>query len=289
MEFVSAVACTQAVLPSQGPPDICVEIGDVPESVPDAIERGLALVGRDETIIRTRRVADFWIARGERIVVAPKPGRAMSDVASLLLGAPLGAALHQRGALALHAAAVCRDGRAALLVGHSGSGKSTMAARLAGRGFTVLDDNIAVLIERDGSFIVQPGIAELRLCDDGVYPSGCGDRAPFLRLHKTRAPINGYFQAEPAALSAVYVLAPGDLGAPAVRPLPRAAAFVALRGRIFCRYLESVEQEHRLLPAVARLVDSVRVSELTRPRLPSDPALAAGVVDQDFGGSHPEN
>lgn len=61
----------------------------------------------------------------------------------------------------LHATTVARDGRAALLTGISGSGKSDLALRLLQLGFTLVSDDQTV-IRRDGDRLLAsapPSIA----------------------------------------------------------------------------------------------------------------------------------
>ena len=54
---------------------------------------------------------------------------------------------------ALHASTVAADGRAVLITGRSGSGKSDLALRLLERGFTLVSDD-QTLVRRDGDRLI---------------------------------------------------------------------------------------------------------------------------------------
>jgi serine kinase of HPr protein (carbohydrate metabolism regulator) len=53
----------------------------------------------------------------------------------------------------LHASTVARDGRAVVITGPSGSGKSDLALRLLDRGFTLVSDD-RTIVKRDGNRLV---------------------------------------------------------------------------------------------------------------------------------------
>lgn len=56
----------------------------------------------------------------------------------------------------VHASCVARDGRAVLLIGKSGSGKSDLALRLIDRGWTLVADDYARLENADGRILASP-------------------------------------------------------------------------------------------------------------------------------------
>lgn len=61
----------------------------------------------------------------------------------------------------IHASTVAKDGRAVLITGMSGSGKSDLALRLLDRGFTLVSDD-QTLVKRDGNRLIAcapPSIA----------------------------------------------------------------------------------------------------------------------------------
>lgn len=76
--------------------------------------------------------------------------------------------LHRRGLYAIHAASVAHRGRALVLAGPSGAGKTTLALALAALGFELLSDELAVLDPASGlvhpyrrRLHVRPGTPEL--------------------------------------------------------------------------------------------------------------------------------
>jgi hypothetical protein len=92
----------------------------------------------------------------------------VEDIAVYLLGPVFGFLLRLRGVVCLHASAIAVDGRAIVLQGPAGAGKSTTAAAFARLGLPVLSDDIVAIEERRGAFVVQPGHPRLRLWPDSV-------------------------------------------------------------------------------------------------------------------------
>ena len=60
----------------------------------------------------------------------------------------------------LHATAVASDGRAVLITGRSGSGKSDLALRLIDRGFAVVSDD-QTIVRRDGDRLIAAAPATI--------------------------------------------------------------------------------------------------------------------------------
>lgn len=87
-----------------------------------------------ELLLKVDGVANYWVKEGREIVIEPGPAAEAGDVRVFLLGSAFGALLHQRGLPPFHAGAVAMEGKAVLLAGRSGVGKSTLAAELCRRG-----------------------------------------------------------------------------------------------------------------------------------------------------------
>jgi hypothetical protein len=122
----------------------------------------------DVTILRIPAVATYRISHGKRIEVCPEPAVSGRNIRLYLLGSALGALLHQRSRLALHANAVDLGGVAVIFMGHSGAGKSTLAAWFHDHNYPILADDICPVEVIDGSPLVYPGIPRLRLWREAV-------------------------------------------------------------------------------------------------------------------------
>jgi hypothetical protein len=134
----------------------------------------------------------------------------------------------------LHGSAVAWGGRAVLLLGDSGAGKSSLASRLAADRFGFLSDD-ACAIDRDG--LLWPGPPLLaRRTPEGAWPVvGAYD-------HKTVVAPPGH-RAEPVHPRASFVLSPGS-GAPLrIRALGSGERLTALLRHV---------RAPRLLPARRR-------------------------------------
>lgn len=100
---------------------------------------------RDEMVLRIPRVGRFVVRRGEPVAVERAAEATDADVRCFLTGPVAAAEALLRGAIPLHASAVVIGGRAVVVAGLSGVGKSGVAAALAMRGHAVLADAVTVL------------------------------------------------------------------------------------------------------------------------------------------------
>lgn len=73
-----------------------------------------------------------------------------------------------------HAAALTRDGRTMLVVGHKGAGKSTTSAGLVRSGWILLSDDLSRIERIEGLWCVHPGYSQLKLRPDAMAALGIG-------------------------------------------------------------------------------------------------------------------
>lgn len=124
-------------------------------------------------VMRVKDVGDYWVRDGCEIIVQPAESADLVSVRLYLVGSAMGMALHQRGLLVLHGAAVRRGARASIFVGDSGDGKSTMAACLGAAGYEILgDDTMALWPCAERGFLVWPGSSTFKLWIDTIDALG---------------------------------------------------------------------------------------------------------------------
>jgi hypothetical protein len=157
-------------------------------------------------------VGAFQVRDGREIIIDPTYASDHDGIRLLLLGSVFGVLLHQRQTLLLHASAVAIDGRVVAFMGHSGWGKSTMAAAFHAAGHEVLTDDITAIAIEGSQVCVIPGFPQIKLHPDSAEATGHAVTS-LPRLHgkveKRALRFIDRFSRQPLPLSCIYVLAEG--------------------------------------------------------------------------------
>jgi hypothetical protein len=131
-------------------PDVILRldaVADAPRLTSDLPDESCGRVTPDEICMTFRRVGSIAVRAGHEIVIDPVPDLDEALCRLFVLGPALGALLHQRGFLVLHASSVVIDRQCVAFVGEKGQGKSTMAGTLNRRGHPLFaDDMVAVAL-----------------------------------------------------------------------------------------------------------------------------------------------
>jgi hypothetical protein len=228
----------------EGPPDVAVRRAalHLDGSEPPGLSRH-----PDGALLWVPKVGGYLIRNGSEILVDPLAGVSDRNVRLFLLGSAFAAILHQRGLLPLHANAVELDGRAVAFMGHSGAGKSTMAAWFLDRGCRVLADDVCVVAnDPAGRPLAYPGVPRLRLWREAIEESGraVGDyEAAFDDQDKYNVPTPRPPTGGPLPLSHVYLLEKDEGGdAGSIEQLQGVAAAEALIANTYRGgYLQVIE------------------------------------------------
>lgn len=222
------------------------------------------------TLLRVRDVGRYLIRDGREIVVEPDEGASDRNVRLFLLGSALGALLHQKGLLPLHANAIEMDGRAVAFSGHSGAGKSTIAAWFHDRGHRILTDDVCVIgFDAAGRALAYPGIPRLRLWREALEATGrdAGDyRRSFDAMDKYDVPSDRH-ALEPLPLAAIYLLRQADAEAegPSIERLQGVDAVETIVSNTYRgAYLKTIGRTGEHLAACLRVARQVPVFRAAR-------------------------
>jgi hypothetical protein len=276
--------------PASDDPDIRISLGaiaidDWRESA-DATEGFFAPARSGGYLLRVPGVAVYHVSDGRNIRISVEPGADPGLVRLFTIGSAMGMALHQRGVMVLHGATVVRDGQARIIVGNSGMGKSTLAARLGRAGCAVLGDDTMALWNaprdrsgrgRSGKWL-WPGSRVFKLWQDSIEAMGLeveglirlGNRADKYYMPNpgpqsdlmsdVMTDVNNGFE-----LAEILVLEIGD-GPPRVEPLSGIRALQAVALNTYRpEYVALLERETEHFQQCGELAQNVPVSRLIRP------------------------
>lgn len=269
-------------------PDVVIRYGAVPVTLEDAAGRGVLYQATANRFLLTMdEVARYLVQNGNEILVEPAPGSLESDVRVFLLGSCLGALLHQRGMLVLHAGAVHTDHGAILLAGPSGSGKSTLLGELLRRGHTMMvDDVCAVVLDTAGLPVVLPGYPRTRLWADAVakLEHEIGDMVRTRpALEKYERQVTGQYWDQPAPLHRVYLLNAVRRDQLTLESEPRIHTFRVLLHNTYRRsFLDGLQMRAVHFDLAAAVAKQAGVTRVTRPTQPFRLQELADLIEQDL-------
>jgi hypothetical protein len=249
-------------------PDVTIVLGaiDSPD-LSGARRHGPLLFGdADSFWLEVPKVARFLIRQGAHITIDPAAGIDEDSIRVFLLGSALGALLYQRGYMVLHGNAVRVGDECLVCVGHSGVGKSTLAAAFMQRGYPVLTDDV-VAVDAQGRAL--PGLPRLKLWQDaldqlGLENFGLNRIRP--GLAKFHLPMSDGDSPKPLPIRWIYVLNNHHRPDTLLEPIQGGDRFGVLRNHSYrVRFMEGMALKARHLRQCAQLASCIHLARVTRP------------------------
>ncbi len=160
---------SRSVVPARqdGTPDVIISYGETPAALTNPRKKGVRYqAAPGEFLLRVDNVAHYYVQHGSRITVMPEAGADDDDILLFLMGSVMGALLHQRNVLVLHAGAIAVNGESAVFCGPSAVGKSTLVAGFLRRGYPFLADDVCAITSGDGRPAVIPGFPRVKVWAD---------------------------------------------------------------------------------------------------------------------------
>lgn len=246
---------------------------------------------------------------GRRIDLDLAPGVDDATREHLVLGPGAYSALVQRGRPVVHGCAVAIDGRAVVVAGATGRGKSTTAAACYAAGHEVLGDDVAAIsvgnaygvdepetvddagavdepgTVDDAGVRVDPAFPRVRVDREVAGALGLSVAGPGAEAGEVAVDVADGFRASPAPLAGVYLLETGDGPARSIDLDGPAALFELQRAT----YLLAPGSDRDALAehqsACADVVREVPVRRLVRPDSLDDVDELVAVLEDDVAAT----
>jgi hypothetical protein len=193
-------------------PDVVITYGKAPEALTNPRFKGVRFqAGPGEFLLRVDGVARYYVQDGRSIIIMPEAGANEDNILVFLMGSAMGALLHQRNVLTLHAGAIAVNGESVTFTGPSGIGKSTIAAGFHQRGYPFLADDVCAIKMANGRPAIIPGFPRLKLWADTLKKLNTDKNAlksirwgkelekyflPIESIHNTAVPLKSVFVLE---------------------------------------------------------------------------------------------
>jgi hypothetical protein len=192
-----------------------------------------------------------------------------------LLGQALSFALVQRGLEPLHATTIVINGEAAVFLGGSGFGKSSLAACFLDAGHRLLTDDLLVLQERSGRMFAYPGPPRIKLFPKLArrFLGGAARGTPMnSETDKLVLPLDRQRSCfAPVPIRTIYTLSSPRSSFPKQRIrfecLSPCAAFLELTKHTFNQRVMDSDRLRRQFIEAARLVSNSRIKKVFYPRV----------------------
>ncbi len=248
--------------------DLTVTEGRVPRRLRSPVIGGPAWDAEpDRFLLRTGRRGGRFLVEGGQVTLERNPEADGRVLARAFVTVVLAAALAQRGRLVLHANAAELDGRAIVIAGGSGAGKSTTLAAMLGAGCRMLADDITVArLASDGRVEVLPGAGEVRLTHASSSRLGLDLPAELEApwgLGKAALPAGARLATVPSRLERMYVLETSDAPGVDVTPLAGSEKFDALIASVYGPLFAA--EHDRVFPVCAAVLEQAQLFRIRRP------------------------
>jgi hypothetical protein len=253
------------------PPDVTVTTGEVPQHLREPLRSGEHHeANAHQLLLRIKGVGRYLVTRGEQIIIEPQPEATDHEVRVFLLGSCLGALLHQRGYLVLHASGIGTHRGAVLFAGASGAGKSTLLAEMLRRGHLMMvDDVCAVTVAGEAHPIVVPSYPRTRLWGEtagrlAIDVSGLTRTRP--NMDKYERQVAKQFWDSPAPLARLYHLVGSNGDELSLRELGPVEAFQTVLNNTYRPVLlDSMARRDSHFDLASQLSRASAVVRVTRP------------------------
>lgn len=253
--------------------DVFIKLGKNPLTLDPVIAKGaLFQANKGSFLFKLDQIASYHVQNGREITIEKAKDASSKDVQLFLMGPVFGALFHQKGILPLHASSVVKNSRATIFCGSSGTGKSTLAAMLTLKGYSILADDISLINTAGRTSSVIPGIPNLKLWQDvaeQLYKNF--EEFPRVRDQLLRYTIPGHFSKgeEVNHIENIIILDKKNSAGFELKKITGVEKFTILKDNTYkVQYIEGLGASLNHFYLLTELIQNVNIFVLRRPNSP---------------------
>jgi hypothetical protein len=253
------------LIESDGVCDVSIRFGKADLGGEVRITGSFYKVTDDEVQFDKKDAGLITVRSGREIIIDPVPGVDEALLRFSIMSFALASILQHRGLLVFHASAVAVDGKAAMFLGWSGSGKSTIAAAMHAGGCRILSDEITAIQVKNDAPMVLSGLPSIRLIPESARYLGYDPNAmPLIRSDddKRAYSAKGGFEDGSIPLQRIYIIENGNGNL--ISPLNPQEAFHQLVKNYYTAGILLRDMAPSHLKQCARVISTVPVKRLSR-------------------------
>lgn len=159
-------------------------------------------------------IGRYEICNGQSIKIFPKENTPEEIQRVPLFGPAMAAVLQQNDLLVLHGSSIEVNGKALIILGKKGHGKSTLTAALVKRKHKLISDDVTALSISGTQLQIRPGLPIIKLWPNTIKEVGfdmAGSRLFYPGMSKRLCPLKDNFCESCLPVGAICVLGYGDL------------------------------------------------------------------------------
>lgn len=231
---------------------------------------GVAHFEEKWTCLRVRGIAAFMIRDGVQINYHLYEGYSRIHVNELLMNYCFIILLYQRNMLLLHGSCIDYKGKALIISGDSGAGKSSLADEMLGRGYQLMADDIVAVDQQSENIYAYPAFPMRKLCVDAVVRKGLDKNTlipiPDPEREKYGILLKNEYHAQEALLGAMVIIRKGNVESPILEEVVGADKLKYLTANFVRKELmNKVSKMNVLLMKAIKAANSMPIYILTRP------------------------
>lgn len=243
-----------------------------PMAIEYEMEIGYGFVHHEETwtCARFRGLATFMIRNGAQINYHLYEGYNRIHVNELIMDYCLGILLYQRNMLMIHGSGIYYKGKALIISGESGAGKSSLSDEMLERGYQLMADDIVAVDQKSENIYAYPAFPMRKLCVDAVMRKGLDKSTlipiPDLEREKYGLILEHEYYAQEVLLGAMVIIRKGNVESPVLEEVVGADKLKYLTANFIRKELfNKVSYVKVTLMKALKVANSIPIYILTRP------------------------